>query len=507
MSTPSFTARDALKQGRARRARFECSRIIVLSALVGILFPSSLRAHAAPQSLGWLAHLLHDHPGMKCTQIPGKPVVIGGDGGGVGKPLEEFLRDSKAVTFGPVDAEGNSRAEALSGLDDIIVDIMAWSKRVVYEPNDMPTSLQEDVAKHLCDMFARQEKWIHPSLTKIGKQHDNEIGRWGWKDPLAMYLLPIFRDVYGPQITYIHLVRDPRTLPIGNLHEKERDLQKAYFGQERWEELTKKFDEEWEHLKLHRSLDGLKKEDIVDLLRTTAYWTSINFEIGALFKGPFKNYGMVLRAEDLVQPDMEHFRRGADGVKLEKYQAAQKVVQHLTTLLGLPAKISNTLASHDHVMKNLKRFTIHRDKFVYRTNSPLVDVQTRIARDTLELFGYSTDEELFVPQHQDSNDEHGHRITPAGEFMHEEHRYSSDDPEPEFSTPSEDDDPENTEHMLGTQLKPTDRLRRAREAELPPETEQTRAVQASLMEARRKSFMLETTKIGGKSLKDVIDHL
>ena len=62
---------------------------------------------------------------MQCTQIPGKPVIIGGDGGGVGKPLEEFLRDSKAVTFGPVDAEGNSRAEQASGLDDLIVDVMA----------------------------------------------------------------------------------------------------------------------------------------------------------------------------------------------------------------------------------------------------------------------------------------------------------------------------------------------------------------------------------------------
>ena len=117
----------------------------------------------------------------------------------------------------------------MSGLDDIIVDVMAWAKKTLYEPDDMPMDLQADVAKHLCDMFARQEKWLHPGLTKKGIQHDEEIGRWGWKDPLAMYLLPFWRDVYGPTVTYVHLVRDPRTLPIGNLHDKERDLQKGIF--------------------------------------------------------------------------------------------------------------------------------------------------------------------------------------------------------------------------------------------------------------------------------------
>ena len=139
----------------------------------------------------------------------------------------------------------------------------------------------------------------------------------------------------------------------------------------------------------HQSMTSVKKDDVIDLLRTTAYWTSINFELGALIKGPLKNYATVLRAEDLVQPDMDHFRRDATGKKPEKYQAAQKVMQELTTLLKLPAKLSNTLGSHEHMKQNLRRFTIHREKFVYRTDSPIIEVQTRIAEKTLELFGYS----------------------------------------------------------------------------------------------------------------------
>ena len=61
----------------------------------------------------WMTHLLRDHPEMRCTQIPSKPVIVGGDGGGAGKPLMEFLRDSNAVTFGPTDKDGNSDAERL----------------------------------------------------------------------------------------------------------------------------------------------------------------------------------------------------------------------------------------------------------------------------------------------------------------------------------------------------------------------------------------------------------
>ena len=406
----------------------------------------------------WMTHLLRDHPEMRCTQIPSKPVIVGGDGGGAGKPLMEFLRDSNAVTFGPTDKDGNSDAERLSGLDDMVVDVMAFSKRLLYEPDDLPMDLQADLAKHLCDMFARQEKWLHPGLTMNGIQHDQEVGRWGWKDPLAMYLVPIWRDVYGPSVTYVHLVRDPRTLPLGNLHDKERDLQKAYFGQERWEQLSAKFESEWAHLSEHQSMTSVKKDDVIDLLRTTAYWTSINFELGALIKGPLKNYATVLRAEDLVQPDMDHFRRDATGKKPEKYQAAQKVMQELTTLLALPAKLSNTLGSHEHMKQNLRRFTIHREKFVYRTDSPIIEVQTRIAEKTLALFGYSTDAALFVSRHPSSSEPHGHRLTPEGEYMHEEHRYTPDDFEPTIEPASAGDLPGITDHVLGAQLKYTDRV-------------------------------------------------
>jgi hypothetical protein len=211
-----------------------------------------------------MVHLLREHPSMQCTQIPGKPVIIGGDGGGVGKPLEEFLRDSQAVTFGPVDAEGNSRAERASGLDDLIVDIMAWAKRPLYEPGDMPADMQERRGEALVRHVREAGEVVTSGFDdeSPSPRRQKTPGRWGWKDPLAMYLLPIWRDVYGSSVTYVHLVRDPRTLPIGGLHAKERDLQKAYFGRDRWNELTSKFEDEWKHLSEHNSLKGIAKDDV-----------------------------------------------------------------------------------------------------------------------------------------------------------------------------------------------------------------------------------------------------
>jgi len=483
--------------------------VFTLTMAIVVAFGTSVdgaRALKQQPERRWMQHLLSAHPEMQCTQIPMKPVVIGGDGGGIGKSLEEFLRDSNAVTFGPVDENGNSDAERLSGLDDIIVDIMAWAKRPLYEPDEMPIDLQVDVAKHLCDMFARQEKWLHPDLTtNTIRSMDN--GRWGWKDPLAMYLLPIWRDVYGPTVTYIHLVRDPRTLPLGNLHDKERDLQRAYFGKRRWDELTRKFEEEWSHLSDHAQINGkVSKEDAIDLFRTTAYWTSVNFEIGALLQGPLRQFGMILRAEDLAQPDMDHFRFDKTaGKKLEKYQAAQKPIQLLTTLLKLPPKVSNQLADHMYVRDNLKRFTVYREKFTYRVNSPLTDVQTRIAKKALDLFGYETSDDIFVPDHPDTEGDHGHRLTPEDEYMHEEHKYTPDDwVAPPAKILSSDD---HTEHVLGSQLKYTKRIDLEREKLTPKDTDQTLAVKTQLIQARQKNFILETTQVGGKSLKEMIDNL
>ena len=91
--------------------------------------------------------------------------------------------------------------------------------------------------------------------------------------------------------------------------------------------------------------------------------------------------------------------------------------------------------------------------------------------------------------------------------MHEEHRYTPDGFEPEPEPEDENAIDGNTHHTLGQQLKHTHRARLEREKRRAPDTEQSRALENQLLEARKKTFLLETTKVGGKSLKDVIDQL
>lgn len=68
-------------------------------------------------------------------------MIVGGDGGGAGKSLMEFLRDLNVVMFGLMDKDGNSDVEWLSGLDDMVVDVMVFLKRLLYESDDLSMDL------------------------------------------------------------------------------------------------------------------------------------------------------------------------------------------------------------------------------------------------------------------------------------------------------------------------------------------------------------------------------
>ena len=473
-----------------------------------------------PRKRTWMNHFVV-HKGWNCTQIPSNPVIIGGDGGGAGKSLEKFLFEANAVQFGPVDEDGNSVAQKESGVDTMVLDIMEWAKRPLYDPNDMPYKLQYDVADHLCRMFARQEKWVHPDQTEtyVSKK---DIPRWGWKDPYAQYLLPLFADTYLRKATYVHLVRDPRTFPIGGLHEKERRLQRKYFGEERWEKLTKKFEREWEHLKKHKQMRNVKKEDVIDLLRTTAHWTAVNFEVAAFALGPYRNHAIILKSEDLVQPRNEHWKLvGSDGSAKPAHMLRVRPLNKLIQLLKLPADTANEISTFQYLRSKASHFSRHEKDFDYRVNSPLVDVQTRIANRTLTLLKYPTDPDLFVPDHPDDDHPlaHGHRVSEsyvdpetneqdATIYAHPEHRYTDETifthPDDEHEIDSRTGRIKEYEHMLGMQLKPTERRNEHERKQIPPETDEHRRIKKMLDDHVKKNDILDNMVVRGQKVKDLM---
>ena len=473
-----------------------------------------------PRKRTWMNHFVQ-HDEWNCTQIPSNPVIIGGDGGGVGHSLEKFLIEANAVQFGPVDYEGNSLAEIESGVDTMVLDIMEWAGRPLYDPNDMPYQLQYDVADHLCRMFARQEKWVHPDQTEtyVSKA---DTPRWGWKDPYAQYLLPLFADTYMRKATYVHLVRDPRTFPIGGLHEKERRLQRKYFGEARWEKLTNKFEREWEHLKSHAQMQGVKKEDVIDLLRTTAHWTAVNFEVAAFALGPYRNHAIILKSEDLVQPRNEHWKLvGSDGIPKPAHMLRVRPLNKLIQLLKLPADIANKISTFQYLRSKASHFSRHEKDFDYRVNSPLVDVQTRIANRTLALLKYPIDPDMFVPDHPDDDHPrgHGHRVSEsyfdsetneadATIYAHPEHRYTDETkwqrPDDKHEIDSRTGRIKESEHMLGVQLRPTERHREHIRKQIPPETDEHRRIKKMLDDHAKKNDIVDNLVVRGQKVKDLM---
>lgn len=94
----------------------------------------------------------------------------------------------------------------------------------------LPQRLLWRAERHDNDTMARffYDAWIDPYLTgRIGPRELERMkrrcrwllwlcgpfaygrGRWGWKNPRAMFLLPFFKAVY-PTMRYIHVVRDGR---------------------------------------------------------------------------------------------------------------------------------------------------------------------------------------------------------------------------------------------------------------------------------------------------------
>ena len=85
-----------------------------------------------------------------------------------------------------------------------------------------------------------------------------------------------------------------------------------------------------------------------------------------MIRGPLKNHAIVLRAEDLVQPDMDHWRKDANGQVLEKYQAAQKPIQALTRSSSYRRSVSTSsrATSTSSVISNDSRCTETNSSFV-----------------------------------------------------------------------------------------------------------------------------------------------
>ena len=150
-----------------------------------------------------------------------------------------------------------------------------------------------------------------------------------------------------------------------------------------------------------------------------------------------------------------------------------------------------------------------------------MDVQTRIANRTLALLKYPIDPDMFVPDHPDEDHPrgHGHRVSEsyfdsetneadATIYAHPEHRYTDETkwqrPDDKHEIDSRTGRIKESEHMLGVQLKPTERHREHIRKQIPPETDEHRRIKKMLDDHVRKNDIVDNMVVRGQKVKDLM---
>jgi hypothetical protein len=144
------------------------------------------------------------------------PIVIGGSGGSGTRAVARFL-----TTIGVRMGEYlNHSADALAfvdTLDALINPILEKTGSLDYDPNCLPV-----------DLAARAVEMIH-SAADIHCAPPAREGRWGFKNPRHMFLLPILNRAF-PDFVFVHVLRDGRDMLFSDNQNQLRRYYCNLFG-------------------------------------------------------------------------------------------------------------------------------------------------------------------------------------------------------------------------------------------------------------------------------------
>jgi hypothetical protein len=221
------------------------------------------------------------------------PIVIGGSGGSGTRAVARFLT-ATGVQMGEY---LNRSADALAfvdTLDALINPILENTRSLDYDPKYLPV-----------DLAARAVEMIH-SATDIHCTPSARDGRWGFKNPRHMFLLPILNRAF-PEFVFVHVLRDGRDML---------------------------FSENRNQLRLHyRGLFG--RPDDLTPEASAAFWSTVNLQAAAYGARVLKSRYILLRLEDLCGEARQEYGVGlAKKLKLDKCRA----VAHLE-IFSAPASL------------------------------------------------------------------------------------------------------------------------------------------------------------------------
>ncbi|MGQ9368814.1 sulfotransferase [Azospirillum sp. ST 5-10] len=154
-----------------------------------------------------------------------RPVVIGATGGSGTRAVRAVL-DRAGVFMG---ANVNNVGDAMDYeplLDELINRILEETHATDYEVGRLSPRLREPA--------------IHRLRTQIRvylRDRPRAAGRWGWKNPRSMYILPLIHAVF-PEMCFVHVVRDGRDMAVSTNQWQFRKHHDAMFGRAAAEDET-----------------------------------------------------------------------------------------------------------------------------------------------------------------------------------------------------------------------------------------------------------------------------
>jgi hypothetical protein len=145
------------------------------------------------------------------------PVLIGATGGSGTRAVHGVL--SRAGLF--MGERLNGAGDAMDfepWLDDWINPILEVTGRLDYRPEELPDALRARILTAFREALAAYA----PSGS----------GRWGWKNPRSMYMLPLIHSVF-PDLHFVHVIRDGRDMALSDNQNQRRKHFAALFGADR----------------------------------------------------------------------------------------------------------------------------------------------------------------------------------------------------------------------------------------------------------------------------------
>jgi hypothetical protein len=208
------------------------------------------------------------------------PIVIGGSGGSGTRAAARFLA-AIGVQMGEY---LNNSADALAfvdTLDALINPILENTCSLDYDPSCLPI----DLATHAVEMLR--------SAVDIHCASSARNGRWGFKNPRQIFLLPILNRTF-PEFVFVHVLRDGRDMLFSDNQNQLRRYYSNLFG----------------------------RPGDVTLEAAAVFWSAVNLQAASYGARVLKSRYMLLRLEDFSGEAREDNALGlAQRLKLDESRA------------------------------------------------------------------------------------------------------------------------------------------------------------------------------------------